>query len=311
MSNTHQYERLSPFPPLAIELVRHILEHAARQAKSTSLILALVSKDVNKWTTSILYHTVILKKLYQLRSFCHTVQVPQFGAAAAVHTLVIWTVFHQKALREISIAIRSCTCLSSLFSEGDMTDTSFSTVDGSPFPSPLQLVILASGRMPPLGHPLLRNITHLCISSLNDLEDTSGIIQIHCVSLSLTHIACVCFGDGDHWYYEKFSRQVKQVLSSHSIRMVLVQVYLSAWSSPARSLVRPAWRALAKIPDNRLLVRPGLSALGHVGLVESKKTIWDDTLIKYKAWRNLDDENNSALSEIRWRTKGDSDCHAT
>jgi hypothetical protein len=263
-----------PFPPLAVELVRYILEISAIEDKQTSLTLARVSKAVQKWTTPIIYHTVILCHDDQVLSFQRTVKHLNSGIGMNVrHILIKGIPEHDCAIAEI---MSCCTRLVSVVTTADMGDPDLLDMIGSSFHELRYMSLTYSMWEPPLGHSLLQNITHLYIQFLNNFIALPSLPH-------LTHFAIGRYGTQGHPVSVGW---VTRVLSSPSlVTLLLLGFYHSG--ERTSTLVGLPWCELAKIEDERLLVGPLISWHDHAPLLVSGATIWDDAETKYRGWRML------------------------
>jgi hypothetical protein len=272
MTSEYSTSLWEPFPPLAVELVRYIMELSAKEDRQTSLALTRVSRAVHKWITPVIYHTVILRHDDQVLSFRRTVKRLNCRVGVSVrHLLIKGVPEHYRAIAEI---ISCCTQLMSVVTTADMADPDILAMIGFSCPGPRHMSLIYSVWTPPLGHPLLQNITHLYIDFLNNLETVPSLPR-------LTHFGVGRYGNQGHLEYVPW---VIRVLSSPSL-VILLLLAFNGWGKPMDVLVGERWNSLAKIDDERLLVGPGLSWRDHVSLVDAGATIWDDAEIKYRGWR--------------------------
>jgi hypothetical protein len=82
-----------------------------------------------------------------------------------------------------------------------------------------------------------------------------------------------------------FLSLTKGVLSSNpSLKMVILDSFSDNWE-PAADLVGSMWIELARLADQRLLVRPGLPEKCFNTLLESGETMWDNARERFGNWR--------------------------
>ena len=155
------------------------------------------------------------------------------------------------------------------------------------------MVLLNSGVkgvLPSLGHPILRNITHLYLNDLRmDVAEARDALPLQ----TLTHLACG-YEYGDHDDIDYFCSRIKQILESPMTRVFLILLPVASGRSPEYVLAGPGltWMALFKIEDERLFVRVTDGYLGDMYLAmlpnSASGTIWDDVEIMDKSWRTLE-----------------------
>lgn len=275
---------LDPFPPLAVEIVRRILELFAYEDSSTSATLIPVCREVQKWITPILYKTVVLRNAKQLMAFAQTVQTSKLGNC--VRTLVIQTCGYVLMSPYVSKAIRGCPQLDTLFTKGYTAHPVLTDTSGLSFPRPRHGMFLEGGasvrqRTVQFSHPLVQNITHLYVFAPNAGYVFEG--DLHVTALisiaSLTHLAFEGVPHGHH-----LDGYIKRLLrESPSLRVLLV---LSDNHMKPVKLVGPVWTALAQVMDERLYAGNPPTTDELIELVTSGRTVWDDAEIKYKGWRD-------------------------
>jgi hypothetical protein len=157
------------------------------------------------------------------------------------------------------------------------------------YPAPWQVIMEIDALSLVIGHPLLRNLTHLHITNIkytDPEEDGPNDYDIYVVLSikTLTHVACNCPDQGSVPVYPSFVHAMKQVLGLPSLRMLLI---LIPFLRSSDKLVGPMWKALAEVEDERIFAQLDKGSVNpRSAILEPGATIWDDADIKYKDWRS-------------------------
>jgi hypothetical protein len=262
--------------PLPVEVVRCILE-LATEDKRASLALALVSKAVQSWITPIIYHTVILTSEGDIKYFYHTLQESKANLGASVRFLLIKHDIGDTEM--IAKIVCGCVHVECIFTDAALTDPKhLDTIDALSFPAPWHMMMTNPQRAfeaPLLGHPLLRNITHLYVDLIGSIKPFLSQL-LPC----LTHLGFGC------WATELYVPRITYLLSSLPLVVLLLHAY-EGFGKPADVLFGLRWHELAQIEDERLFAGPGLCEDDYIELLRSGGTIWDGAQIRYKDWRRL------------------------
>jgi hypothetical protein len=265
-----------PFPPLPVELVRCLLEVTAQEDKPTSLALAHVSRTVQQWIRPIIYHTVVLVSENQIHFFRRTLQGPNTILGAIVRRLFIKDEVNYHDRGAIAEVIRDCTQLEYLVTDVDLSDSNAMDIISSSSVAPWHAMLTdteSSLRVPPLGYALLRNVTHLYVDLLKDIEPFQFLPH-------LTHLGLGCWGDKE---MPDYIPRITSLLSLPSIVVILLHAFNDG--KPTCRLIGATWRNLSQMEDQRLFAGPGLREDDNIALVRTGGTIWDDADVKYKHWR--------------------------
>jgi hypothetical protein len=279
-------DTVKPLPSLANELLLYIFKLSSYEDSSTSAVLVRLCKATQKWVTPLLYKLVLLETESQVLAFSRTVKTTNLGSR--VRTLIIRLDDPYHIITRIAAAIRGCPQLETLYDSGIMSHEGMNRRRPR-FPAPWQMDLLIdsglSGLLPPVGHPLLRCVTHLHIFGFRLPEFDDVAVTLILSITTLTHLACSALG-----LWPSASSCIQRILSSAPSLSVLLLL-----NTPPDEL--PTWEELIPIEDERFLARPGIGWYildEYEDIMISGRSLWDDA-DKYKNWRNLVFEDDEAL----------------
>lgn len=272
----------SPFARFPVELVCDILELAARECRDSALTFALISRTVHYWITPILYRTVLLPNRMAADRFHRGLGEaigfdwgldPDFAGPGNVRNVFLSP--ENKADSVDLTILTLCPHVERLVLDVHASLCAWKEVDSTlPWPAPWEVAVTAYDSGDWLGHPVLHNLTHLYLQMpvlCSGKDILPEVLSLH----QLTHLSL-----GSYWAGDELVALTERLLSaSTSLEMVLLH------SLPNLGCVGEIWVELAKIPDERLLVRPGLSLHDFGELLTSEGTIWDDARVKFEDWR--------------------------
>jgi hypothetical protein len=148
-------------------------------------------------------------------------------------------------------------------------------MDGPSFPSPKYIIFdnvleLERSNFPP-GHPLLHNVTHLCIN-FTDLDKVTPDVVPNLINLAVHRT----------YFWTKFDHFAlfNDVLRSFpNLKSIVVLSYLRTMM-PKISFEDEFWQEIVIIEDPRLIVRPGLDVEDYRAIMQGKpEKIWDETVM--------------------------------
>ena len=267
-----------------MEIVRRILELSAYGDRPTSLTLIQVCKEVQIWITPLLYKTVILQNAIQLAEFARTVETSELGERVRILVVdvsyisingstasrrVFWSAFWRATdgCRQLdTLLTRAYTEHPMLTDEAGVWHPHYVMFQGG---RPLETENLIPLQAVELSHPLLQNITHLCIFT-PDAIYSSGNPEVRALLsiTSLTHLALEVPPEE-----RELNEHVKCLLQSVSLRVLLLMT------------IGPVWTRLGQIMDERLYAGR-LPQLDRMMISTSGRTIWDGVETTYKGWRD-------------------------
>ncbi|KAF8514958.1 hypothetical protein BU17DRAFT_94044 [Hysterangium stoloniferum] len=248
------------FPWLPVEILRIIIETAARDNR-TAVILAIVCRTFNQWTTPILYNTISITP-FTILNLYHASNGLKLSYTRNLFFDIAWEPTPHNGLVNM---LQSCRNVSRLL---------LLIVHDPPFNAPMR--------------PYQISIMNIQLCTLNwqqsnIFEHATHIFVEHGFRIKIEHWRALralthlgISGGGWHPIDVRCIALVHDLLSLPSIKILLVCCF------PARQCGGKEWVELAKTSDKRLFVRPAI--LDHIALFRAGRSIWDD-VDEFRDWR--------------------------
>ncbi|KIM77977.1 hypothetical protein PILCRDRAFT_607199 [Piloderma croceum F 1598] len=224
-------EVVSPFPPLPLELVRHILGFAAAASRHASRNICLVAPWARDIALPYLFHTVVLndKESYiKFRKYLHSPEsyIPSnfdFKFSPTVLVRNLWVEGIRYDPRCIFPIYQSCDNLTHLALSVDL----FNWLLNLSTPGLSEISDRASSRSPDLQvtflssmlgvidtpSPIYKRVTHICLTS-------ASVVERHISSFTrLSHISMPCRGMS-----HRNQAHLRRFLGLKTLKMVVVVV---------------------------------------------------------------------------------------
>ncbi|KAF8583029.1 hypothetical protein K439DRAFT_1617833 [Ramaria rubella] len=276
-----------PFPPLPVELVRTILETAAKSSRPTALSLSLVSSSVREWILPTIFGSLALQS-HEIANLPTLTPHITRNISVGIRRLFLFVDSSCSSLAELASSIATaisflsgCPNLESLITDIPLSHEAFQATIS--WPTPWQILLLSQhlhtwNTWGPEGPPLLRKTTHLSIDHVGEL-----FVEKFCIPSCVTHLALGC--NGEEVEGQRYAAKIQDILdSAPTLTRLLVT---ASKQDGSEVLTENIWKELAIIEDHRLLVRPRVTGVEWFRIIECAGTLWDGADIEFKDWRQL------------------------
>ncbi|KAF8514959.1 hypothetical protein BU17DRAFT_68163 [Hysterangium stoloniferum] len=248
------------FPWLPVEILRIIIETAARDNR-TAVILAIVCRTFNQWTTPILYNTIAITPS-NIGNLYHACNGLKLSYTRNLFLNMAWEPTPRHVLEKM---LQSCRNVSRLL---------LLAVHAPPFDAPMRpdQIIIINIELSTLNWQksnIFEHATHIFVEHGFQIE-----IEHWRALKALTHVGM----SGGGWYPidVQCMALIHDLLTLPSIKILLV------CCTTTRQLGDEGWVKLAKTSDKRLIVRPAF--FDHIARFGAGRSIWDD-VDKFRDWR--------------------------
>jgi hypothetical protein len=271
---------------MPIDILRVIFDMLIVQDEALALDLVHLSKAMQGWITPIIYKNAIVPER-QVKNFQRTMESSngrKLGKLVRLLYLGAGTDYRTFTFEELNESLPSilsaCTDLESFSTSCsllELEDDSSATMDGPSFPSP-KYIIFDNGEGSKDSnlsscHPILRNVTHLCIN-FADLDKITPDVVPNLINLAV-------HGSPDFRIkYDHFALVNDVLRSFPNLKSFVVLSYLMG-IYPKISFKKQFWQEIVVIKDPRLIVRPGLDVEDYRAITIQGKAekIWDETVM--------------------------------
>lgn len=232
---------VKPFPPLPIEITIGIIEAAAATSLPTALALSLVSKATYRWTKPVLYSTVHISwhNLSRFRIGFFTHNFSYANDSLKSHSLIRSLFIADCSGPAVLHIVNRCNNLIRLLCDIDIIECT--TTNSRPrevvmYPSSGSYTVFRNHCVP----SVLQCVTHLFVKQgmLND-----NFIR---VSESLEHLTHLGLSFSSGVTKDQMIAGIERLLTIQSLKLIMIV--------SSMKMLRPLWRDLARIDDERLVV---------------------------------------------------------
>ncbi|KAF8484185.1 hypothetical protein JB92DRAFT_3030845 [Gautieria morchelliformis] len=255
-----------PFPPLPVELIRCIFEHAAYLDGDTGHVFLLVSSAVRRWIHPIVYETIEIFGLLRMVNFA-AIFAGQTLLATSVRNLLL------SFFPQILTLCRGVRRLAFNYIRG------IPSLDG---PQPYELTIRRGIRGITLKSPPFQGVTHLHCR-------WEQLTPCFLKKLAMTRLTHLCFTHHLDFSDSACEETVEYLLQAPRLQLLIVEVAFQEWHTCQDPSVR---RVLANNIDERLFLR--LSMYDTVRPYDAQR-IFSGHRAHISVW--------DVTSDLDWRTQ--------